>query len=198
MQHDKRLDQIRVIDAMMLEECDIDEFAGQVIDFCEENYKPTKDRNGTTIPIRYRDFCDHSGTHERDTGNLVKILRRRHGIRPKSRFSKPEERVKLIRTRLRVNSHGVPGLVVRRGVVLITEGFRGSYTSKPDVLGNPTGVPFPDGIYIHSLDGLGYPLDNLFGVPRDPAKVAAQKRRAWRQRKDLNQRYAKSVSGYSE
>ncbi len=184
-----------LLDSLLLEECDLDTFAEQILDYCEENFKPGEHK-GVKYPIKYKDYCDHSGGHERDTGNNIKILRTRHGIRPKSRPSKPAERAKLIRTRLRVDEKGVPGLIVNRKSFLLTEGFRGAFTSKTNPAGIPTGEPFKDGIYDNVLDSLGYPLDVRYGVPRDPKVTAGRKRRAARQREKMRGRYAKSVSGY--
>ncbi len=195
-QYDKSLDQVILLDAMLLEDCDIDEFAVQILDHCEENYPPLVHK-GVKYPTKFKDYCDHSGNQNHWLGNTIKILRRRHGIRPKSRPSKPEERVKLIRTRLRINEKGVPGLVVNKDCFLLTEGFRGGFTSRPDVLGNPTGIPFKDGMYEHPLDALGYLIDMVFGVPKNKKIVLDRKKRARKHRAEMHRRYQNTVTGYS-
>jgi len=197
MQHDKKVDQIKILDAMMLEDCDIDEFATQVLDHCEEHFKPGR-HNGIKYPIKYRDFCDHSGNEKRDLGTTTKILRGRYGIRPKSRPSKPEERAKLIRNWLRLRKNGTPGMVVNRKCAVITEGFRGAWASKKDLIsGLATGMPVKDNFYEHTRDALGYAMDMLFGAQRDPALAKDRKRRARKQRQELHRRYIDSVTGYS-
>ena len=196
MQHNRETDQIIALDALLLEKCDIDEFAEIVLNYQNMHFKPETD-DGIKRHIKYRYFGDHSGTHQRDTGNNAKILRKRHGIGMRSRFSKPEERTQLIRTRLRVRKNGTPGMLVNRKCHLLTEGFRGAFSSKKDLAGNPTGIPYKDGTYDNVHDALGYPIDNLFGVPRSPELVKDRKRRARKRQKELERRYRDSVTGYS-
>ena len=195
MQHNKKLDQIVLLDAMLLEDCDIDEFASLILDHCEDNYPPLEHK-GIKYPTKYKDYCDHSGNQTHWLGNTIKILRRRWNIRPKSQPSKPEERAKLVRTRLRINERGVPGIVVNKHCHLLTEGFRSGFTSKADKQGNPTGIPLKDGHYEHVLDALGYPLDNLFSVPKNPKVVLNRKALARKRRREQQRRYA-SITGYS-
>lgn len=196
LQHNRETDQIIALNALLLEKCDIDEFAEIVLNYQNMHFKPETD-DGVKRHIKYRYFGDHSGTHQRDTGNNAKILRKRHGIGMRSRFSKPEERTQLIRTRMRIRKNGTPGMLVNRKCHLLTEGFRGAFSSKKDLMGNPTGIPFKDGIYDNVHDALGYPIDNLFGVPRSPELIKDRKRRSAKRRKELERRYRDSVTGYS-
>lgn len=197
LQHNKRTDQIGILDVMMLEDCNIDDFATQVLAYCKEEFKPGK-REGITYEIKYKDYCDYAGNEERDLGVVVEVLRRRYGIRPRSRPSKPENRAILIRNRLQVRKDGTPGIVVDRKATLILEGFRGAWVSKKDLSsGRPTGIPDKDNYYEHSRDALGYALDMLVGPARDQDMV---KQRKQQRRRDENRRrklWQNSQTGYS-
>ena len=181
---------------MLLEDCDIDEFAGLILDHCEEHYPPLVHK-GVKTPTKFKDYCDPSGDSNHWLGNTIKILRRRHNIRPKFQSSRPEERAKLIRTRLRVNERGVPGIIVNKDCHLLTEGFRSGFTSKPDKQGNPTGIPLKDGHYEHVHDAIGYPLDCLFSVPKNQKVVLDRKKRARKRSAEMHRRWQKTVTGYS-
>jgi len=191
-------DQVVILDAILGHNWDIHEFVGHVLDFCNDNFKPVRDSNGRLVEISYQAFCDPAGTQEKDTGSTVKILRRQYRIHPRSRYSRPEERARLIADRLKVRSDGKPGLVVNRktsGGRLMASGFRGGFQSKPDVLGQGTGIPLKDGQFEHLLDAFGYSVDLKLGVrslPKDPEWERIQRRK----RRRREQQY-RTVTGYT-
>jgi hypothetical protein len=186
--------QIVLLWAILGHEVEVEEFANIVLQYCRKSFKPGE-HNGCEYPIEYQDFCDHAGTQRKDTGSTVKILRSQFRIHPRSRPSKPADRATLIAHRLRVRTDGKPGLVVNRDCSLLTEGFRGGFSSKPDAQGFTTGYPFKDGYYEHVHDGLGYAIENKYGVRKQsPDEDACE--RARRHRRKM-QRMHGSASGYS-
>jgi len=187
-------DQIVVLDALLGDDMGIEEWASHILTYCEENFKPGTS-NGRKHPIRYEDYCDHAGTQQHNMGNTVKILRREFRIRPRSRYSKPEERVKLMRHRMAVRNDGKPGMIVNANSALIREGFRGGFSSKPDAMGDGTSIPYDKTDYVHVLDAIGYPIEYKFGV-RKIESSEEEKRRLRRHRRMAQAQYG-SVTGYS-
>ena len=188
-----RFDQIVILHSILGGKWDIHEFARHIWNVGNKRFLPGKS-DGRTIPVRYRDACDHSGKAETHLGNAVRILNQ-YQIKPISRYSYPEERASLISDLLAIRSDGKPGLIVNEDDSLMTQGFRGSFSYKPDGQNYATGIPHKDGYYEHLLDGFGYGLDNYFNVrtrERTPDEISERKRRRRAHRK----KYEKSLSGY--
>jgi hypothetical protein len=192
--------QIEILWAILGGGWDIHEFVTHIQSFCKEHYKPVL-HEGREIPIRYEWFCDHAGTQEGDKGSTVKILWGQYRIHPRSRYSKPEERAILIADYLKVRKSSKlgepdePGMLINKDCALLCEAFRGGLQSKPDAMGNGTGIPFKDDFYDNVGDAIGYPMDMKFGTHREPPdewalRVARQKRR--REQQKFNK-----VTGYS-
>ncbi len=185
--------QLVILDVIMGDKVEIHEFASYVVKYCRENFKPGTSL-GRPIAIKYEDYCDHAGTQQHDTGSTVKILRSEFGINPRSRYSKPEERANLIAHWLEIRKDKLPGMIISEDSTLAVSGFRGGFTSKPDVLGHGTGIPYKDGKFDHILDALGYAIENKYGVRKD--KDTPSKRAQRRARRAAMRRKYENPSGY--
>lgn len=186
-------DQVVILDAMMGENMLIEEFAEAVIGFCKNGY-PVGTHEGHKVPIKYRDYCDIAGKHDKDTGNTVKILRT-YGIHPRYQYSHPAERTILIANRLRMRSDGKPGIIVNRNCQLMVQGFRGGFACKPDALGKATSVPFKDKYYEHPNDAFGYSVEGELGSPKKKRDQMEEEERR-RDRRTAAREFDK-VTGYS-
>jgi hypothetical protein len=192
--------QLELLWAILGAQWDIHEFVGHVQRYCTENFLPGL-HDGRAVPIRYEDFCDHAGTQETDKGSTVRILRQQYHIHPRSRYSKPEERAILVADYLKVRKSSKadepaePGMYINKDCPLLCEGFRGGFQSKPDAMGNGTGIPFKDDFYDNVHDALGYVFDLKFGTYRQP--IDEWEARILRDKRRREQRKFNKVTGYS-
>jgi len=99
-------------------------------------------------------FCDPSGTQHSGLAlrNSIEVLNA-YGIYPVYKKSNPEERARIIRSKLLPTQDGTPGLLVNKSCKLIIEGFLGGYhymdTPVKEIIEK-------DGLYDHLFDALGY------------------------------------------
>jgi hypothetical protein len=144
----------------------IKDFGTRVIHICRNEFPNAK----------WIDACDPAGHQKNDKSEFTSVeVLGSLGVYPTSKPSNIQEKLEILRQRLKIRNDGKYGLLIHPECTRLINGFKGGYRYAEDIEGKVSDeVPIKDNYYDNIFDSLEYMMTNTFELAPDKRETGLQ------------------------